>query len=75
VAGLGDEALKISGQFYRGKKAGVGGERSVLVRKANAVLVYLLAGEYSKPAKQDWADPLRDAGKMTAKVCRVITCE
>ena len=48
VAGLGDEALKVSGQFYHGKKAGVGGERSVLVRKANAVLVYLLAGEYSK---------------------------
>ena len=45
------------------------------MRKANAVLVYLMAGEYSKPAKQDWADQLRDAGKMTAKVCGVITCE
>jgi hypothetical protein len=75
VAGLGDEALRVSGQVYYGKKAGVGGERSVLVRKGGAVLVYLVAGEYSKPARRDWADQLRDAGKMTAKVCGVITCE
>ena len=44
VTGLGDEALKVSGQVYYGGKAGVGGDRSVLVRKANAVFVYLWAG-------------------------------
>jgi hypothetical protein len=75
VVGLGDEALKVSGQVYYGRKAGVGGDRSVLVRKANAVLVYLWAGEYSTPAKQDWADQLRDARTMTSKICGVATCE
>ncbi|MGJ6961496.1 hypothetical protein ACSDR0_06250 [Streptosporangium sp. G11] len=74
VTGLGDEALRISGQVYYGKKAGVGGDRSVLVRKGNAVLVYLWAGEYSKPAKGDWTDQLRDARRMTAKICDVATC-
>ncbi|GAA2890921.1 hypothetical protein GCM10010517_55190 [Streptosporangium fragile] len=74
VTGLGDEALKVSGQVYYGKKAGVGGDRSVLVRKGNAVLVYLWAGEYSAPAASDWAVQLRDARKMTAKICAVATC-
>jgi hypothetical protein len=75
VTGLGDEALKISGQVYYGKKAGVGGDRSVLVRKANAVFVYLWAGEYSAPAKRDWIGQLRDAKVMAAKICGVATCE
>lgn len=74
LTGLGDEALRISGQVYYGGKAGVGGERSVLVRKGNAVLVYLRAGEYAKPAKGDWSDQLLDARKMTAKICGVATC-
>lgn len=51
LTGLGDEALKVSGQVYYGGKAGVGGERSVLVRKGNAVLVYLWAGEYPSPRR------------------------
>ncbi|GAA3509407.1 hypothetical protein FHR32_005672 [Streptosporangium album] len=74
VAGLGDDALKVSGQVYYGRKAGVGGDRSVVVRRGNAVLVYLWAGEYSKPTKRDWADQMRDATKMTAKVCAIATC-
>ncbi|MBB2911884.1 hypothetical protein FHS43_003164 [Streptosporangium becharense] len=74
VTGLGDEALKVSGQVYYGKKAGVGGDRSVLVRKGNAVLVYLWAGEYSAPAKADWATQLRDARRMTAKICAIAAC-
>ncbi|MEV8631861.1 hypothetical protein AB0395_09410 [Streptosporangium sp. NPDC051023] len=75
VAGLGDDALKVSGQVYYGGKAGVGGDRSVVVRKGNAVLVYLWAGEYAKPVKRDWADQLRDATRMTAKVCAVAACK
>jgi hypothetical protein len=75
VTGLGDEALKVSGQVYYGGKVGVGGDRSVLVRKANAVFVYLWAGEYSAPAARDWAGQLRDAKTMTAKICGVATCE
>ncbi|MET8046949.1 hypothetical protein ABZU75_05060 [Streptosporangium sp. NPDC005286] len=74
LTGLGDEALKVSGQVYYGKKAGVGGDRSVLVRKGNAVLVYLWGGEYSKPAKSDWARQLSDARKMTAKICDIAAC-
>ncbi|MEU3163295.1 hypothetical protein [Streptosporangium sp. NPDC006930] len=74
LTGLGDEALRISGQVYYGRKAGVGGDRSVLVRKGNAVLVYLWAGEYYKPAKGDWSVQLRDARRMTAKICDIATC-
>ncbi|MEU8382425.1 hypothetical protein [Streptosporangium sp. NPDC048865] len=74
LTGLGDEALRISGQVYYGRKAGVGGERSVLVRKGDAVFVYLWAGEYSAPGKGDWSVQLRDARKMTAKICGIATC-
>ncbi|MGV9773955.1 hypothetical protein [Streptosporangium sp. NPDC003464] len=74
VAGLGDDALKVSGQVYYGGKVGVGGDRSVVVRKGSAVLVYLWAGEYAKPVKRDWADQLRDATKMTAKICGIAAC-
>ncbi|MFF3439749.1 hypothetical protein [Streptosporangium sp. NPDC002721] len=74
LTGLGDEALRVSGQVYYGKRAGVGGDRSVLVRKGNAVVVYLWAGEYSKPERSDWTVQLRDARKMTAKICDVATC-
>jgi hypothetical protein len=74
LTGIGDEALKVSGQVYYGKEAGVGGDRSVLVRKGNAVLVYLWAGEYSKPEKSDWATQLRDVRKMTGKICGIADC-
>ncbi|MEV4188779.1 hypothetical protein AB0J28_45835 [Streptosporangium canum] len=74
VAGLGDDALKVSGQVYYGKKAGIGGDRSVVVRKGNAVLVYLRAGEYAEPVKRDWADQLEEATRMTAKICGIATC-
>lgn len=74
LTGLGDEALRISGQAYHGRKIGIGGERTVLVRKGNAVLVYLWAGEYYKPAKSDWKTQSRDARRMTAKICRIAAC-
>ncbi|MFC7643590.1 hypothetical protein ACFQX6_24470 [Streptosporangium lutulentum] len=51
VTGLGDEALRVSGQVYYGKAVGVGGERSVLVRKGDAVLVYVRAGSTSSPPR------------------------
>ncbi|MER5424898.1 hypothetical protein [Streptosporangium roseum] len=74
VTGLGDDALKVSGQAYYGKKVGIGGDRSVVVRKGNAVLIYLRAGEYYKPVKRDWADQVKDATRMTAKICGIATC-
>ncbi|MEU4833989.1 hypothetical protein [Streptosporangium sp. NPDC023615] len=74
LGGLGDEALRVAGQVYYDGRAGVGGDRSVLVRKGDAVLVYLWAGEYAKPARSDWATQLRDARRMTAKVCAIATC-
>ncbi|MFI6511400.1 hypothetical protein ACIBCT_27650 [Streptosporangium sp. NPDC050855] len=73
-AGIGDEALRVSGQVYYRGKAGVGGDRSVLVRKGSAVLIYQWAGEYSRPVASDWAVQLRDARRMTAKVCSVAIC-
>ncbi|WP_433255260.1 hypothetical protein ACQPYK_14400 [Streptosporangium sp. CA-135522] len=74
VTGLGDDALKVSGQVYYGRKAGIGGDRSVVVRKGSAVLIYLWAGEYAKPAKHDWDNQLRDAGKMAGKICTIAVC-
>ncbi|MEV7011079.1 hypothetical protein [Streptosporangium sp. NPDC051022] len=74
VTGLGDDALRVSGQVYYGGKAGVGGERGVVVRRGNAVLIYLRAGEYGRPAGRDWADQLRDATAMTGRICGIATC-
>ncbi|MCG5212250.1 hypothetical protein [Streptosporangium sp. KLBMP 9127] len=71
---LGDEALRVTGQAYNGKKSAIGGERSVIVRRGNAIIAYTQAGEYGKPAAGDHAMQLKDARKMTAKICSVARC-
>ncbi|MEV0200579.1 hypothetical protein [Nonomuraea sp. NPDC050691] len=72
---LGDEAVTVSGQSYQGGKPAIGGERAVVARRANALLLYTRAGEWSKPAKADYREQVKDARRMLAKVCRVARCE
>jgi hypothetical protein len=71
---LGDQALKISGQAYQGGKAAVGGERAVVTRRANALIVYTVAGEWGKPAGSDYKQQIKDTKRMLAKICAVADC-
>jgi hypothetical protein len=71
---LGDQALKVTGQAYQGKKAAVGGERAVVTRRANALIVYTVAGEWGKPAAADFKQQIKDTKRMLAKVCTIATC-
>ncbi|MEV7010094.1 hypothetical protein [Streptosporangium sp. NPDC051022] len=71
---LGDEGLAVTGQLYQGGKATVGGERAILVRKGNALIVYSQAGESGAPDKADFAQQTRDARSMLAKICQVARC-
>ncbi|MGI5289179.1 hypothetical protein ACQEVF_38380 [Nonomuraea polychroma] len=71
---LGDKALKVTGQVYQGKKAAVGGERAVVARRANALIVYTVSGEWGKPAASDFKQQAKDATRMLAKICTIADC-
>lgn len=71
---LGDEAITVTGQTYQGKKAAIGGERGVVTRRANALVIYTVAGEWGKPATADFRQQLKDSRRMLAKICRVAAC-
>ncbi|WP_143590372.1 sensor domain-containing protein [Thermoactinospora rubra] len=71
---LGDEALAVTGQAYWGKKPGVGGERAVVARKGNALVLYTQGGEWGKPSQRDFARQTRDARTMLAKICDIAAC-
>ncbi|MER6949353.1 hypothetical protein ABT294_35605 [Nonomuraea sp. NPDC000554] len=71
---LGDEAVRVSGQSYQGKKIGIGGERAVVARRANALVLYTQAGEWGKPATSDYARQTKDAKRMLAKICDIASC-
>jgi hypothetical protein len=71
---LGDQALKLTGQSYQDGKPAVGGERAVVVRRGNALILYTVSGEWGKPAKADFKQQTKDATKMLAKVCTIATC-
>ncbi|MBN6052179.1 hypothetical protein JYK22_09565, partial [Nonomuraea sp. RK-328] len=58
---LGDEAVTVSGQSYQGGKPAIGGERAVVARRANALVLYTRAGEWGKPAKSDYREQTKDA--------------
>ncbi|MEV0231690.1 hypothetical protein [Nonomuraea sp. NPDC050786] len=73
-ADLGDQALKVTGQAYQGKKVGVGGERAIVTRRANALILYTVSGEWGKPAKSDFKQQTKDTGRMLAKVCTIADC-
>ncbi|MGP3964915.1 sensor domain-containing protein [Nonomuraea sp. 3N208] len=71
---LGDKALKVTGQAYQGKKAAIGGERAVVARRANALIVYTVSGEWGKPAASDFKQQTKDATRILAKICTVADC-
>ncbi|MEV8637585.1 hypothetical protein AB0395_38675 [Streptosporangium sp. NPDC051023] len=74
AVGLGDEGLVVTGQLYQGGKATLGGERVVLVRRGNALVVYARSGEWGAPDKADFAPQTKDAERMLAKICQVARC-
>ncbi|MEU6714698.1 hypothetical protein ABZ897_24810 [Nonomuraea sp. NPDC046802] len=71
---LGDKALAITGQAYQGRKPAVGGDRSIVTRRANALLLYGIAGEWGKPAKADFKQQTKDTKRMLAKICTIANC-
>ncbi|NUP64769.1 MAG: hypothetical protein HOV96_08495 [Nonomuraea sp.] len=71
---LGDEGLLVTGQAYDRGKPAIGGERAVVTRRANALILYTVAGEWGKPAKADFKQQTRDATKMLAKICELAEC-
>ncbi|TMR08849.1 sensor domain-containing protein [Nonomuraea turkmeniaca] len=71
---LGDQALKVIGQAYQGKKAAVGGERAIVARRANALIVYTASGEWGRPAASDFKQQTKDARRMLAKICTIADC-
>ncbi|MFD1932003.1 MULTISPECIES: hypothetical protein [Nonomuraea] len=71
---LGDEALAVTGQNYAGRKPAIGGERAIVSRKGNALILYSQAGEWGKPAKADFTAQTRDATTMLGKICAIASC-
>lgn len=71
---LGEAGLAVTGQTYFTRKPAIGGERAIVTRRANALIVYTVAGEWGKPAKADFARQTADAKKMLAKICQIATC-
>ncbi|TYB47166.1 sensor domain-containing protein, partial [Nonomuraea sp. PA05] len=66
---LGDKGLMVTGQAYQRKKPAIGGERAIVTRRANALIIYTVAGEWGKPAKADFKRQTSDAKRMLAKIC------
>ncbi|MGC5014399.1 hypothetical protein ACLQ2R_26850 [Streptosporangium sp. DT93] len=68
---LGDQAVRVIVQNYDRKNAGpaIGGQRGVIVRKGRALVSYTQAREYSGVHASDFRRQLKDARKMTVKVC------
>jgi hypothetical protein len=71
---LGDEAVSVTGQAYQAKKPAIGGERAIVTRRANALLVYTVSGEWGKPAAADFKQQTKDTKRMLGKICRIATC-
>ncbi|MFJ2029650.1 hypothetical protein [Streptosporangium sp. NPDC087985] len=69
---LGDEAWKSSARDYEDGRP-VAGDDTVIVRRANAVIVYLASGT-SQPAAQSHTRQLAHARQMLAKVCQIAAC-
>ncbi|MFI6480427.1 hypothetical protein ACIBH1_21015 [Nonomuraea sp. NPDC050663] len=71
---LGDEALAVRGQYYQGSKARIGGERAIVARRADAIVIYTQGGEWGKPASGDYARQAKDATRMLGKICEIAAC-
>ncbi|MGP4098553.1 hypothetical protein [Nonomuraea sp. KM90] len=71
---LGDKGLSVIGQAYQGKKPAIGGERAIVTRRANALILYTVSGEWGKPAAADFKRQTQDSKRMLAKVCTIADC-
>jgi len=71
---LGDEALSVTAQAYSGKRPAIGGERAVVTRRGNALLVYTVSGEWGPPAAADFKQQTKDTKRMLGKICRIASC-
>ncbi|WP_336214285.1 hypothetical protein [Nonomuraea sp. LPB2021202275-12-8] len=71
---LGDEALAVTGQAYQARRPAIGGERGLVTRRGNALLVYTVAGEWGKPATADFKQQTKDSKRMLDKICRIAAC-
>ncbi|MFG1943243.1 hypothetical protein [Nonomuraea sp. NPDC048826] len=71
---LGDESLAVIGQAYRGRKPAIGGERAIVTRRANALVIYTVAGEWGPPANADFKMQIKDSKKMLGKICKIAAC-
>ncbi|WP_157549942.1 hypothetical protein [Nonomuraea candida] len=71
---LGDKGLSITGQAYQRGKPAIGGERAIVTRRANALILYSVAGEWGKPAKADFKRQTQDTRRMLAKICTIAAC-
>ncbi|WP_214324534.1 hypothetical protein [Nonomuraea sediminis] len=67
---LGDEAITVTGQNTHG----VGGERAVVARRADALVIYTQAGEWGKPSAADFKRQSADAARMLTKICGLAAC-
>ncbi|RJL25178.1 hypothetical protein [Bailinhaonella thermotolerans] len=68
---LGDEAVRVVGQTWRGRnKPGVGGERHIVVRRGSAIAVYGMYAEYGRPGDAEFRWHQRLASRMARKLCR-----
>ncbi|MGN9842720.1 hypothetical protein ACTMTI_31810 [Nonomuraea sp. H19] len=71
---FGDKALSVTGQAYHSGKPAVGGERALVTRRANALLIYTVSGEWGKPATSDFKQQTKDTKRMLAKICTIANC-
>jgi DNA-directed RNA polymerase subunit M/transcription elongation factor TFIIS len=71
---LGDESLAVVGQaYYRGKPA-IGGERGIVTRRANALVIYTVGGEWGPPRSSDFSRQTKDTKAMMGRICRIASC-
>ncbi|MEV0618669.1 hypothetical protein AB0I81_35460 [Nonomuraea sp. NPDC050404] len=74
TTGLGDRGLSVTGQAYQDGKPAIGGDRAIVARRANALILYNVSGEWGKPAKADFKRQTGDARRMLAKICTIADC-
>jgi len=66
---VGDQAFRFARQNYYESKPAIGGDRAVVVRKARAVAIYTVSGEYGRIRATDYTRQLAGARTMAAKLC------
>ncbi|WP_346114115.1 hypothetical protein [Nonomuraea maheshkhaliensis] len=71
---LGDAGLSVTGQAYQSGKPAIGGDRAIVTRRANALILYTVSGEWGKPVKADFRQQTKDAKRMLAKICAIAAC-